>query len=108
MSVVDSYIAAVNSADEDAIAVLLADGAVLRHPFGTYEGVEAILGFYRDVVFAGQAQTEITRQATTDGIAWAQIEATSPIGTPGNRTYAVDVFELDPDGRIRQLEIYYR
>jgi ketosteroid isomerase-like protein len=102
------YVAAVNEADEAALMALFAVDAVLRHPLGTYQGQEEIAGFYRGVVFAGQAQTEITRLVAGPDVEVAQIEATSPLGEPGNRAYAVDVFGVGPDGLIATLEIYYR
>jgi SnoaL-like domain len=102
------YVAAVNDADEPGLMTLFAADAVLRHPLGTFHGTGAIAGFYRDVVFAAKAQTEITRLVTGPAVEVAQIEASSPLGEPGNRTYAVDVFTLGAGGLIQALEIYYR
>lgn len=107
-SVAERYIDAVNHADELAVLGLFAVDAVLRHPLGTYQGAERIGGFYRDVVFAGKAHTEITRLVDGAGVEVAQIEATSPLGGPGDRAHAVDVFVLDERGLISELEIYYR
>ncbi len=102
------YVTAVNDADEAALMALFAPDAVLRHPLGTYQGHDEIAAFYRDVVFAGKAQTEITRLVAGPGVEVAQIEASSPLGEPGNRAYAADVFTLGPGGVIQALEIYYR
>ncbi|MGW2659638.1 nuclear transport factor 2 family protein [Nocardia tengchongensis] len=108
MSIAEDYVRAVNAADEPALLALFAIGAELRNPRGTFSGHDEIAGFYRNVVFAGRAQTRITRVIPGPAVEVAQLEATSPLGAPGNRTYAIDVFTLDPDGRIATLEIYYR
>ncbi|MFE5283586.1 nuclear transport factor 2 family protein [Nocardia sp. NPDC056611] len=108
MSISDDYVRAVNAADEPALLALFAPGAELRNPRGIFTGHDEIAGFYRDVVFAGRARTEITRVIPGPAVEVAQLEATSPLGKPGNRTYAIDVFGLGPDGRITTLEIYYR
>lgn len=110
MNIAERYVRAVNDADEATLLALFSPDAVpvLRHPLGTFRGPAEIGGFYRDVVFAGKAQTEITRLVAGAGVEIAQIEATSPLGEPGNRAYAVDVFELDGRGLIVALDIYYR
>jgi hypothetical protein len=108
MTIAERYVAAVNDADEATLMSLFAPDGELRHPVGTYRGRDDIVGFYRDMVFAGKATTEITRLVTAPGVEVVQIEATSPLGEPGNRVYAVDVFTLGPGGDIQTLEIYYR
>ena len=108
MSVADRYVSAVNAADEAALMALFATGAVLRHPLGTFSGHAEMSAFYRDVVFAGGARTEITRRVDGPGVEIAQIEAVGPDGDRGRRAHAVDVFVLGGDGLVTELEIYYR
>lgn len=108
MNVAERYVAAVNAADEATLMALFAPGAVLRHPLGTYSGQAEMSAFYRDVVFAGGAHTTITRQVNGPGVEVVQIEATGPDRDSGKRTHAVDVFTLDGDGLVTELEIYYR
>src|SRR5437870_3894466 len=50
-----AYVDAVNAADLDGLLDLFAKDAVLRHPSGVYEGIDALAGFYGDVVFPAQA-----------------------------------------------------
>ena len=102
------YVEAINAADLDALLALFADGAVLQHPMGTFTDPESMAGFYRDVVFAGQAVTRIASTSRDGAREWVEIEASSPLGEPGNKVYAADLFELDATGRISRLAIYYR
>jgi len=105
--IAEAYIDAVNRADLDALLKLMAPDAVLLHPAGRFAGRDAISGFYRDIVFAGQAVTEIERIHITDDAQVLQLRATSPLAEPGQYVYAVDVFGI-ADGLIRTLDIYYR
>jgi ketosteroid isomerase-like protein len=105
--IAEAYIDAVNRADLDGLLSLFAADPVLLHPAGRFEGREAISGFYTDVVFHGQAVTEIERIHVTDDAQVLQLRATSPLAEPGQYVYAVDVFGIS-DGLIRTLDIYYR
>ena len=107
-SVGERYVAAINAEDGTALMALFAEGAVLHHPLGTFTGREEMLGFYTDVVFAGKAQTEIVTSCVEEHREWIEIEATSPLGDPGNRVHAADVFDLDGEGLVQRLAIYYR
>lgn len=106
------YADAINARDPDSLAALFADGAVLDHPVGRYEGVDAIRGFYRDVVLAGEAVVSVGRTVSQESaagstvVAW--VSATSPLDPSAGAAHAIDVFDLDGDGRIVALEIYYR
>ena len=105
--IVDAYVAAINGHDPEALLTCFADDAVLRHPAGTFSGDE-IAGFYRDVVFAGR--TMLTPGAVlVDGpVVMVELAAGSALDPDGEHVHAIDVFKLDPAGRIAELEIYYR
>jgi ketosteroid isomerase-like protein len=107
-SIGQQYVEAINAADLDALLALFAEGAVLQHPMGTFTDPESMARFYRDVVFAGQAVTRIATTSRDGNRVWVEIEASSPLGEPGNKVYAADLFELDETGRISRLAIYYR
>ncbi|KAA1419372.1 nuclear transport factor 2 family protein [Nocardioides humilatus] len=102
------YVAAVNAADLDTLLALFAADAVLEHPMGTFATSEERGRFYSEVVFAGRAQTTIVSTSRDGDREWVEIEAISPLGEPGNKVHAADLFELDEAGRIRRLAIYYR
>lgn len=106
-SIAEQYIDAVNRANIDDLMGLFAPTATLAHPSGTFTGAEEISNFYRSVVFAGQAVTEIERQFADQDAQIIQIHATSPLAEPGQYVYAVDVFTIGDD-RIERLDIYYR
>lgn len=105
--IAESYVDAVNRADLDGLLRLFAADAVLQHPAGRFEGQSEISDFYTNVVFKGQAVTEIERLHVTDDAEIVQLRATSPLAEPGHYVYAIDVFAID-DGRIQTVDIYYR
>ena len=113
------YIEAMNAGDIDAMMLLFAPGAVLRHPTGVFEGSDAIRDFFLEGVFAYSAQlhyvtgsevtgSEVTGSEVTGSergdLAWLEVEAVSDV-TPG-RQRVVDVFRLDQAGRIVDVGIY--
>lgn len=106
--IVKAYVDAVNTADLDAMVKLFTTDGEIVHPLGTFTGPGEIAGFYRDVVFAGQAAVTAGDVLTADRLVMAEISATSPLDPNAGTAYAIDVFRLDPGGRITSLEIYYR
>ena len=106
--IVDRYVEAVNRRDLEATAALFAEAAHVTNPIGTFAGVEAISGFYRDVVFAGEAVLGIGTVLAEGTTVMAELRATSPLDPEGGTLHAIDVFRLADDGRIASLEIYYR
>ncbi len=108
VSIAQRYVDAVNAQDGHGLLALFADDALLLHPVGRFEGKEAIAGFYRDVVFSGQARTTIANQWLLDGVEVALLEATSPLDPNGGIVHAADVFTLDETGTLIRLEIFYR
>ena len=107
-SVAHRYIAAINAQAEDQVMALFADDPLLLHPVGRFEGAEAIAGFYRDMVFPGQARVEIVSHYRLDGVEVALLEATSPVDPDAGTVHAADVFVMNDAGMIDRLEIFYR
>lgn len=108
MTIAEQYIEAVNAADIERLMGLFAANATVRTPTGTYEGKDAIRGFYESVVFAGRAITKIERQLTVDGIQVLQIAATSQLAEENAASmHAADVFVIH-DNQIARLDIYYQ
>ena len=109
MSVAEQYVDAVNAGDGDALLALFAEGAVLRHPVGTYAGHDELRGFYESVVFQGQAVTTLQSVDPLDGGELAVLSATSRVSEPDAKPlFAADVFRLDAAGLITELQIFYR
>jgi len=109
MSVAQQYVDAVNAADGEALLALFADGAVLRHPLGTYTGHDELRGFYDTVVFQGQAVTTVLAVDELPDGELALLSATSKVSEPDAKPlHAADVFRLDGAGLISELQIFYR
>jgi len=109
MSVAQQYVDAVNAADGEALLALFADGAVLRHPLGTYAGHDELRGFYDTVVFQGQAVTTVLSVDDLPDGELALLSATSKVSEPDAKPlHAADVFRLDGAGLISELQIFYR
>lgn len=106
--IVVAYAAAIDASDLAALTALFDPGATLVHPIGTYDGIDAIRDFYDQVVLAGQARLSIGDVLAEGPLVMAEIAATSPLDPNAGSAYAIDVFRLADDGRIRRLEIYYR
>lgn len=112
-----AYVDAVNAADEADLLALFAEGAVLHHPAGVFEGKAAISGFYRDVVFAAEAVLELGRVLGGEPVGpddpeimvVFELVATSRLAGEGDKPlHTVDVASVDPEGRIAVLDVYYR
>lgn len=106
-SIAERYIDAVNRADLTDLMALFAATATLRHPAGTFIGTEDIADFYRTVVFAGQAVTEIETSFRDGDTQIIQIRASSPLAEPGHYVHAADIFTVVGE-LIERLDIYYR
>jgi hypothetical protein len=108
-SVSQQYVDAVNAADADTLLALFAPGAVLRHPLGTYTGHDELSGFYRDVVFLGQAVTTLLEVLPIPDGELALLSATSRQSEEDAKAlHAADVFRLNAAGLVVELQIYYR
>jgi hypothetical protein len=109
VSISQRYVDAVNAADGASLLALFAEGATLRHPLGTYTGHEELRGFYDSVVFQGQAVTTLLSVDVLPDGELALLSATSRVSEPDAKPlHAADVFRLDADGLIAELQIYYR
>jgi ketosteroid isomerase-like protein len=105
--VVDAYVEAVNAADLGRLLELFAEGAVLENAVGAFTGRSAIAGFYRDVVFAGEARVSVDAVVVAPDAVTATLSATSPLDPGAATVRAIDVFRLDDAGRIVGLAIEY-
>ena len=102
----DAYLSAVNAQDPAALRRLFADDAVTINPFGTYDGVAAILGFYETYVFAN----DVTVQATNiiDAGDSCVVELDGRDAATPDVQHMVDIFTVGSDGRVACLSIYRR
>ena len=107
----DRYVRAINDQDFSSLEALFHPDVVLHHPIGTYEGLEEVLGFYRDIVFPMATKLELRGEVLCAG----RVEMFRGVGTPSTGDddelepqHIVDVFELDGDGRVTSIEVYLR
>jgi ketosteroid isomerase-like protein len=100
------YVEAVNAADLDRISSLFTPDAVLDHFFGTYEGVDAIADFYRDVVLTSETSVTISAEVTHGDTCRVELKGQSPYSP--DLVHVVDVFTVDERGLITRLEVYAR
>lgn len=104
----ERYVEAVNNADPAALLALFAEDATLVHPVGTDRGHIEIADFHNDVVFASQVHMTITRHIEQGNLEVVQLQGTSPFDEDGKTVHAVDIFELNDDGLVQSLDIYYQ
>jgi len=102
----ERYLEVVNDADEAGLRALFRPDAVVLNPFGVYEGIEAIVGVYQQVVFAHR--TVATPTAFYDCGDTCVMELTGRTPDGQGVQYAVDLFTVDGDGRVTRLAIYFR
>ncbi len=97
---------ALNNSDIETAMSSYADGAVFNHPFGRFEGKDAIRDFYTATVLA--AKTAVTVGATLEQgqACGVQLTAVSP-QAPEHPQRAFDYIEVDDDGLICELSVYY-
>ena len=108
MTTAERYVEAINNADTAALLALFAEDATLTHPVGTDHGHMEIADFHNDVVFAGQLHMTITRRIEQGNLEVVQLQGTSPLDEGDRTVHTVDIFELNDDGLVQNLDIYYR
>lgn len=100
----EAYVAAVNAVDLDGLIALFADGAVLEHAFGTFEGTEAIRTFYADNVLAFTPQVTSSDWLEQGRTVTFHLEAS----VDGATSQTVDHLTVDDAGLITHLEVGFR
>ncbi len=107
---VRAYFDAVNARDYEALAALFADDAELR-PVGSRarRGREDVAAYYPPLL-AGFAEShdEPTRISVAGQVVTAEITFTGRTADGAPVTFdAVDVIDVDDDGRIARLSLWY-
>ncbi len=101
VALAERYVAAYNARDAGAILALYAPGATMEDPVGTppARDPEAIRGLYQLGFDMGIEMELDGRVRTAPGHVAFPLRARSASGT----LYAIDVFELDEQGRIARM-----
>jgi ketosteroid isomerase-like protein len=103
-----TYVDTINGSDLPALLALFADDAEVRNPVAECSGRAEVEAFYRDVVLAAELRLTPIRVVAEGDVVVLELEATTPLGEPGNRTLTVDIFTLDADGKVTSLDVYHR
>lgn len=110
-SAVDRYFRALNDLDRDAYVACFSEEAILRDPYGgpVRQGEEGLNAFFdgMEKTWASFEMTPQEQYRAGDRVAapWTAT-ATAKNGKTANFA-GVNVFTLDKDGRIRQLDGYW-
>lgn len=97
----EAYVERVNAVDLDGLMDLFAEDAVLFHPFGEYEGREALREFYADKVLAFAPQVTASNWVEQGRTCVFDMAAQAD----GASSHVVDHLTVDDSGRIIRLEI---
>lgn len=101
------YVNAINALDLAQLINLFATDATLVHPFGVFSGHEKLSEFYGGLVIPAQTQLKITRTIADGNVGVIEVTGISP-QAPDKPQFAIDVFDVDSQGKITTLTIYYR
>lgn len=102
-----SYVACINSKNLDGLMAIFADDAELVHPFGVFAGKEKLKEFYGGLVMLADTQLTVARESAENTICAIEVIGVSP-QAPDKPQYAIDLFEVDAQGLVKNLSIYYR
>ena len=102
-----AYVECINTKDLERLLSLFADDGRLVHPFGLFEGKAKLAEFYGGLVMLADTQLSVARVAAENNICCAEVIGISP-QAPDKPQYAIDLFELNGEGLICELAIYYR
>lgn len=102
-----SYVACINSKNLDGLLAIFADDAELLHPFGVFSGKEKLQEFYGGLVMLADTQLTVARESAENSICCIEVIGISP-QAPDKPQYAIDLFEVNEAGLVKNLSIYYR
>ena len=100
---VNAYFDAMRARDTGALVALFTADAELVNAAGVYRGIDAIVGFYRDLVFPIPDFEPNPGPLIGDG---DRIAVEIRVRMAGSLTDVADVFRIASDGRIARLVIY--
>lgn len=102
-----AYVECINTKDLQRLLDLFADDGQLIHPFGVFKGKEKLAEFYGGLVMKADTQLSISRLAADGRVCAIEVAGRSP-QAPDKAQYAVDLFEVNEQGQVSELAIYYR
>ena len=102
-----TYIAAINTKNLEQLMTIFADDAELVHPFGVFSGKEKLVEFYGGLVMLADTKLTVSRESSENNICCVEVIGVSP-QAPDKPQYAIDLFEVNEQGLVKNLSIYYR
>jgi hypothetical protein len=102
-----TYVECINTKNLQRLLALFADNGRLVHPYGLFEGKEKLAEFYGGLVMLADTQLSVGRMTAEGSIATLEVVGVSP-QAPDKAQYAIDLFQIDDEGLISELAIYYR
>ena len=102
-----AYVECINTKDLDRLLALFADNGRLNHPFGLFDGKDKLAEFYGGLVMLADTVLSTGRIAAEGSVCSIEVIGRSP-QAPDKAQYAVDLFEVNEQGLITELAIYYR
>lgn len=102
-----NYVAAINNKNIENLMAIFSDDAELVHPFGVFSGKQKLVEFYGGLVMLADTKLTVARESAENNICCVEVIGVSP-QAPDKPQYAVDLFELNDEGLVKNLSIYYR
>lgn len=102
-----NYIAAINNKNLENLMAIFSEDAELVHPFGVFVGKQKLVEFYGGLVMLADTKLAVTRESAENNICCVEVIGISP-QAPGKPQYAIDLFEVNAEGLVENLSIYYR
>lgn len=102
-----TYVNCINSKNIDGLMAIFAEGAELVHPFGVFAGKQKLVEFYGGLVMLADTQLTVARESAENNICAIEVIGVSPQASDKPQ-YAVDLFEVNEQGLVKNLSIYYR
>lgn len=102
-----TYVDCINSKDLDGLLAIFAEDAELIHPFGVFAGKAALAEFYGGLVMLADTRLSVAREAAENAVCCVEVIGLSP-QAPDKPQYAIDLFEVNEQGQVKNLSIYYR
>lgn len=102
-----TYVNCINTKNLDGLLVIFADDAELIHPFGVFSGKQKLVEFYGGLVMLADTKLTVARESAENNICCVEVIGISP-QAPDKPQYAVDLFEVNAEGMVKNLSIYYR
>lgn len=99
----EAYVEKVNQDDLEGLVALFAPDAVVLHPRGVFEGVEAVKSFYKDMVLA--FGPTITPSGWVSEGQRCVFELDASVGE--HTSHAIDHCTVDDTGKISRMCIAY-